>query len=144
LEFLAENLDFLEEVPLLDKNRIIFQQDGTGPHNARIVTIYLNQQFSGRWLGRYGPIHWPARFPDLNPLDFFLWGYCKEVIYRRLPENIEELNDRFIMLFGHYASGWMPFLLIISMAAKALKLVRVRSLSPEQNFLEEGKRKHES
>jgi len=99
LEFLAENLpDFLEEVPLLDRNRIIFQQDGTGPHNARIVTNYLNQQFPGYWMGRYGPIHWPARSPDLNPLNFFLWGYCKEVIYRQLPENIEELNDRL-----HYA-----------------------------------------
>jgi len=99
LEFLAENLpEFLEEIPLFDRNRIIFQQDGAGPHNARIVTNYLNQQFPGRWMGRYGPIHWPARSPDLNPLDFFLWGYCKEVIYRRLPENVEELNDRL-----HYA-----------------------------------------
>jgi len=99
LEFLAENLpDFLEEIPLLDRNRIVFQQDGAGPHNARIVTNYLNQQFPGRWMGRYGPIRWPARSSDLNPLDFFLWGYCKEVIYRRLPENVEELNDRL-----HYA-----------------------------------------
>jgi len=49
-------------------------------------------------MSRYGPIHWPARSPDLNPLDFFLWGYCKEDIYRRLPENVEELNDRL-----HYA-----------------------------------------
>jgi len=99
LEFLAENLpEFLEEIPLFDRNRIIFQQDGAGPHNARIVTNYLNQQFPGRWMGRYGPIHWPARSPDFNPLNFFLWGYCKEVIYRRLPENVEELNDRL-----HYA-----------------------------------------
>jgi len=99
LEFLAENLpEFLEEIPLFDRNRIIFQQDSAGPHNVRIVTNYLNQQFPGRWMDRYGPIHWPARSPDLNPLDFFLWGYCKEVIYRRLPENVEELNDRL-----HYA-----------------------------------------
>ena len=45
-------------------------------------------------MGRYGPIRWPARSPDLNPLDFFLWGYCKEIIYRQPPENIEELNDK--------------------------------------------------
>jgi len=51
LEFLAENLpEFLEEIPLFDRNRIIFQQDGAGPHNARIVTNYLNQQFPGRWM----------------------------------------------------------------------------------------------
>lgn len=95
LQFLAENLPhFLEDVPLLNRNRIIFQQDGAGPHNARIVTNFLNQQFPGRWMGRYGPIRWPARSPDLNPLDFFLWGYCKEKMYRQLPEDVGELNDK--------------------------------------------------
>lgn len=99
MEFLAENPpDFLEEVPLLERNKIIFQQDGAGPHNARIVTNYLNQQFPGRWIGRYGPVRWPARSPDLSPLNFFLWGHCKEIIYRQLPENVEELNDKL-----HYA-----------------------------------------
>ncbi|XP_039309087.1 uncharacterized protein LOC120358566 [Solenopsis invicta] len=88
VEFLSENLpDFLEDVPLADRNKIIFQQDGAGPHNARVVTNFLNEQFPDRWMGRYGPIRWPARSPDLNPLDFFLWGHCKEIIYRKLPEN---------------------------------------------------------
>ncbi|XP_018368776.1 PREDICTED: uncharacterized protein LOC108764871 [Trachymyrmex cornetzi] len=86
--------DFLEDVPLLDRNKIIFQQDGAGPHKARIVTDFLNQQFPARWMGRYGPIRWPTRSPDLNPLDFFLWGYCKEKIYRQLPEDVEELNNK--------------------------------------------------
>ncbi|KAL6416442.1 hypothetical protein ACFW04_013467 [Cataglyphis niger] len=96
VDFLTENLpDFLEDVPLFEKNEIVFQQDGAGPHNARIVTNYLNEHFSGRWMGRYGPIRWPARSPDLNSLDFFLWGYCKEeVIYKTLPEDIEELETR--------------------------------------------------
>jgi len=95
VELLRENLpDFLEEVPLLERNKIVFQQDGAGPHNARIVTTYLNEQFPRRWMGRYGPIRWPARSPDLNPLDFFLWGYCKEKIYKTLPENIEDLDTR--------------------------------------------------
>jgi len=45
-------------------------------------------------MGRYGPIRWPARSPDFNPLDFFLWGYCKEKIYKTLPENIDDLDTR--------------------------------------------------
>ena len=95
VEFLSENLpEFLEDVPLADRNKIIFQQDGAGPHNARVVTNFLNEQFPDRWMGRYGPIRWPARSPDLNPLDFFLWGHCKEIIYRKLPENVEELNNK--------------------------------------------------
>lgn len=95
LEMLRDNLpEFLEDVPLLERNKIIFQQDGAGPHNARIVTNYLNQQFPGRWMGRYGPIRWPARSPDLNPLDFFFWGYCNEQVYRTLPEDLEDLETR--------------------------------------------------
>jgi len=94
--FLAENTpDFLEEIPLAERNKIIFQQDSAGPHNA---TDYLNKQFPGCWMGRYGPIPWPAKSPDLNPLDFFLWGHCKEVIYRKSPEDLEDLNDKL-----HYA-----------------------------------------
>lgn len=96
VDFLQENLpDFLEEVPLYERNKIIFQQDGAGPHNARIVTNLLNEHFPGRWMGRYGPIRWPARSPDLNPLDFFFWGYCKEIIYKTLPEDLEDLETRF-------------------------------------------------
>jgi len=73
VDFLRENLPkFLEEVPLLERNKIVFQQDDAGPHSARIVTNYLNEQFPGHWMGRYGPIRWPVRSPDLNPLDFFM------------------------------------------------------------------------
>ncbi|EZA48008.1 hypothetical protein X777_14480 [Ooceraea biroi] len=95
VELRRENFpDFLEDVPLLERNKIIFQQDGAGPHNARIVTNYLNDQFPGRWMGQYGPIRWPARSLDLNPLDFFLWGYCKEVIYKTLPEDVDDVETR--------------------------------------------------
>ncbi|KAL6416511.1 hypothetical protein ACFW04_011756 [Cataglyphis niger] len=57
IEILKDNLpDFLEEVPLLERNEIIFQQDGARPYNARILTNYLNEQFPGRWMDQYGPI----------------------------------------------------------------------------------------
>ena len=35
---------------------------------------------------------WPARSPDLNPLDFFLWGYLKSKVYSPLPNNLDELE----------------------------------------------------
>ncbi|KAJ4429330.1 hypothetical protein ANN_26334 [Periplaneta americana] len=37
---------------------------------------------SGRWIGRGGPVAWPAQSPDLTPLDFFLWGCMKEKVYQ--------------------------------------------------------------
>lgn len=34
-------------------------------------------------MGRGGPIAWPARSPDLNVLDFFVWGHIKSLIEQR-------------------------------------------------------------
>ena len=35
---------------------------------------------------------WPARSPDLNPLDFFLWGYLKSQVYSPWPNKLDELE----------------------------------------------------
>ncbi|EZA47252.1 hypothetical protein X777_16558, partial [Ooceraea biroi] len=95
VELLSDNLpEFLEEVPLYERSKIIFQQDGAGPYNGRIVTNFLNRQFPGHWMDRYGPIRWPARSPNLNPLHFFLWDHCKEKIYKTHPESLEDLEGR--------------------------------------------------
>ena len=34
--------------------------------------------FPEKWIGRRGPIDWPARSPDLTPMDFFLSGNTQE------------------------------------------------------------------
>ena len=76
----------------LPHNDLILQQDGTTPHYARIVRAWLNETFPERWIGRRGPIEWPARSPDLTPADFFMWGFLKDKVYARNPRNIEELK----------------------------------------------------
>ena len=35
---------------------------------------------------------WPPRSPDLTPLDFYLWGRLKGVVYRSNPKTIETLK----------------------------------------------------
>ena len=49
-----------------------FQQDGAAPHYVLHVGAYLDGVFPRRWIGRRGVIDWPARSPDLTPLDYFL------------------------------------------------------------------------
>lgn len=99
LQFLQETLvpQLIESFPTgnnaLDE-RIFFQQDGAPPHYAADVRNYLNTFFPGRWIGRRGVIEWPARSPDLTPLDFYLWGYLKTKVYVIKPRNIEELETR--------------------------------------------------
>lgn len=88
-------------VPAIEQNREVplnvwFQQDGAPPHYERNVCNFLNEIFPYRWIGRRGFIEWPARSPDLNPLDFFLWGHLKSVVYTHRPNNLEDLRQKII------------------------------------------------
>lgn len=76
--------------PLFDT--MLFMQDGAPPHFSREVRAWLHDTFPERWIGRRGPIEWPPRSPDLTPLDFFLWGYLKSVVYAQKPKTIPELK----------------------------------------------------
>lgn len=73
---------------------VIFQQDGAPAHYSRLVRLYLNLVFPNRWIGRLGPMLWPPRSPDLTPLDFFLWGYLKDKVFRTDPADLQEMRDR--------------------------------------------------
>ncbi|XP_024869556.1 protein ALP1-like [Temnothorax curvispinosus] len=42
-------------------------------------------------MGRGGPIAWPARSPDLNVLDFFVWGHIKSLIEQRRNSGENEI-----------------------------------------------------
>ncbi|EZA51810.1 hypothetical protein X777_09567 [Ooceraea biroi] len=38
-----------------------------------------------------GRLEWPPYSPDLNPCDFFLWGYIKDHCYPGNPETVSDL-----------------------------------------------------
>lgn len=95
LQFLQEELNnLLEEVPLQIRNNMWFMHDGAPPHFSVIVREYLDNRFPNQWIGRGGPFPWPPRSPDLNPLDFFLWGYLKDLVYTTPVQTREELLER--------------------------------------------------
>lgn len=95
LDFLGNSLlDLLEDIPLQQIRTMWWQQDGAPPHFARQVTEHLDEVYRGRWIGRNGPILWPPRSPDITPLDFFLWGYLKDIVYTIEPRNLEDLKNR--------------------------------------------------
>lgn len=55
LNFLRNDLpNYLEEIPLQVRRSIWFHQDGAPPHNARIVSNYLNTIFGNQWIGNTG------------------------------------------------------------------------------------------
>lgn len=72
-----------------------YQQDGAPAHTSRIAQQTLRRLFGDRVIGRGGIIDWPLRSPDLNPLDFFVWGHSKSILYRQPIENRMDLELRF-------------------------------------------------
>ena len=82
-----------------DADRYWFMQDGALPHRTHQVMELLDEHFHGRVLGlgyqeKFGRgLDWAPYGPDLNPCDFFLWGYLKEKVYRDNPRTMDALKD---------------------------------------------------
>jgi len=76
-----------------------FQQDGARPHRTLSVFELLEEHFHNRIIGldskKYtgGGVEWPAYSPDLNPCDYFLWGYLKDRVYRSAPTTIDQFKN---------------------------------------------------
>jgi hypothetical protein len=73
-----------------------FWHDGAPPHSSHEVRNFLNYPFPGRWIGRGGPHNWPARSPDLSPLDYYVWGWMKELVYSVKVVTRDELLSRIL------------------------------------------------
>ncbi|KAJ4428010.1 hypothetical protein ANN_24024 [Periplaneta americana] len=58
------------------------------------LRAYLNAAYPDEWIGRAGPTPWPARSPDMSPLDFYLWGRLKSLVYASAAPNVEVLQQR--------------------------------------------------
>lgn len=83
LNFLQHELQgLLEDVPVNIRRQMYYQHDGAPAHFARQVKQHLDETFPGRWIGRGGPINWPPRSPDLTALDYCLWGWFKNEVYK--------------------------------------------------------------
>jgi len=84
-----------ENIPEHHFNTVWFQQDGCPAHNTREVREFLHQNFGDRVISNSGPVLWPARSPDITPLDFYLWGHVKNEIYEfEPPETRQILEER--------------------------------------------------
>jgi hypothetical protein len=55
-------------------------RDGAPAHFSRAMRDVLSNICHDRWIGTGGPIAWPPRLPDLNPLDFYVWRHLKTFV----------------------------------------------------------------
>ena len=83
-------------IPFLTRHRSLskttFQQDGAAPHVASEVKQLLTKKFGSSVISRHFDFVWPARSPDLSPMDFFYWGYIKQKVYSRKPSTMDDLK----------------------------------------------------
>jgi hypothetical protein len=54
----------------------------------------LNGTYIDDWIGRASPVAWPSRSPDLNYLDYYLWGQVRLLVYEKKTNTRDTLLRR--------------------------------------------------
>jgi hypothetical protein len=67
---------------------------GGAQYLLRTVRQHLSQTFDEQWMRRGGPVDWPARSPDLNPLEFWQLGHLKALVCLVPIIDLEVLQKR--------------------------------------------------
>ncbi|GFX02450.1 uncharacterized protein TNCV_3065151 [Trichonephila clavipes] len=89
---------FIPELNNHDVQELWFQQDGATCHTARTTIDLLKDTFGDRLISRFGPVNWSPRSCDLTPLDYFLWGYVKSLVYADMPTHLTIWKTTFAVL----------------------------------------------
>ncbi|GFX57475.1 DUF4817 domain-containing protein [Trichonephila clavipes] len=84
---------FIPELNNHDVQELWFQQDGATCHTARAIIDLLKDTFGDRLISRFGPVNRPPRSCDLTPLDYFLWGYVKSLVYADKPQTLDHSEN---------------------------------------------------
>jgi len=67
-----------------------FQQDSAPAHRARQTIEMLHRETPDF----ISPDLWPPNSPDLNPVDYKIWGVMQDRVYQRPVSNVDELKQR--------------------------------------------------
>ena len=94
----------------INNSRNVHTWSHENPHETRVTNF--QRRFSvnvccgvlGNRLGRGGPVAWPPRSPDLTPLDYYLWGHMKTLVYETKVESRAALRDRIFAAAEHIRS----------------------------------------
>ncbi|GFV51280.1 putative transposable element [Trichonephila clavipes] len=76
-----------------DVQEMWFQQDGATCHTVRATIDLLKDTLGDRLISSFGLVNWPPRSCDLTPLDYFLLGYVKSLVYADKPQTLDHLED---------------------------------------------------
>ena len=78
----------------MSRRQFFFQQDGATAHCTDMVMEWLKNKFRERIIfRRSGALAWPARSPDLSPLDYWFWSICLGELRRSPPSSLDDLQE---------------------------------------------------
>ena len=77
-------------IPLCRQRNLVFQQDSAPCHTATRVAEFLRTENIDFWTKE----DWPPNSPDLNPLDYGIWGMLEQEVYRKPPKNLQDLESK--------------------------------------------------
>ena len=87
---LTHNL--LPAIKELSGDFFIFQQDSAPAHRAHDTMAMLQRETPAF----IAPTLWPPNSPDLNPVDYKIWGVLQERVYRERIHDVENLKRRLV------------------------------------------------
>lgn len=77
------------------KDYFCFQQDSAPAHKAKRTIEWLEKNLPDY----ISPAEWPASSPDLNPLDFCIWGFMLSKIGSTKNMNLESFKNHLIKIW---------------------------------------------
>ena len=85
--------EVISHLPQRKLKKLWWQQDGAPCHTSNRTMEELRKVFGNRLIskGKDATVPWPARSPDLNPLDFCFWGMAMKEVWEKKPQTIPEL-----------------------------------------------------
>lgn len=74
----------------------VFQQDNAPAHRAHDTVVLLQQEAPDF----IEPTMWPANSPDLNPVDYKVWGWMQDRVYQQPISDINQLKERLLQVWA--------------------------------------------
>lgn len=84
--------ELLPAIRQIAGNFYTFQQDSAPAHRAR-ETVELLKNETPDFIT---PDIWPPNSPDLNPVDYRIWGVMQERVYQKPVRDVDDLKQRLI------------------------------------------------
>ena len=78
----------LRDIRRLSGNHFIFQQDGAPAHRSRQTVAFLTANVPEF----IEPENWPTNSPDLNSVDYCIWGALQQLVYRQKIRDLDHLK----------------------------------------------------